>query len=765
MKGVKWSLFNRQIINIHYGGQMEKIYIKNVNNVTGFKSILTSESFGRRSTILAPNSFGKTSLANAIVKRSLGEIDDSVIEVGIIKDGVTFNDLNVMLFNKNTIIDSIITHKSKITIGYELKKRNETNELIEQKKSKIDLSKKLLTEIFGGGDGRTIAKICEVKASNISDFVYKLYESYDGLGESNVLIESDLKNIYKDFFSGKDSVLNKQYVKDNNRNSICEVFDENLSKSIKKYINDMMESKCKLPSECPICGSTFESWDSLLEKIDKNLALTNQQGEEIQRLVDVKFDSKLLNDIKLSIIHEIIEHGKSDSSKRRMSELKQNIANLIIYHLNSYGTGDSIKELRIFEKELRILERHNLSQEQLDMIKYEFEQQLRLFNKTHISINVSDDSEVQISFNDGTDILGLSESEKNLISMIFFTNYIKYNKENGDKQLLLVFDDPLDSYDENYFEEISCMLSKIIDDSFCIILTHSLHAVTSLSKANDYKDDFYYMYDDGGKVKSCKIHQDELKALNKYGGDYGLCEYWYKDDNIKKKNELILIGGSSILRNSVEFIKKFWKNSEHHNVSSCANKLTDISSTIYVNLCNVISHYRGSSSRISSLQTEVEKVFGYSNKGVFVARYVLVGKYKTVDNIIKDILADFSSYETNKCFSNIILRRFTEVLYIKRNLENNLRNIAFNNGVNMITYSTKDTLGSQVEFLISVVPTSSLDYPLLRNIELYKNRYNNLINDFSHSSNRMLPPFLLIRNHVINDALNDLGLIPLINFI
>ena len=39
-------------------------------------------------------------------------------------------------------------------------------------------------------------------------------------------------------------------------------------------------------------------------------------------------------------------------------------------------------------------------------------------------------------------------------------------------------------------------------------------------------------------------------------------------------------------------------------------------------------------------------IFGYSNKGNLVSRYNLVGNYKSVDNIVENILTNFSSYET-----------------------------------------------------------------------------------------------------------------------
>jgi len=739
---------------------MDKIFINSVKNLSGLKAEVKNVSIGKFSTILAPNSFGKTSLANLIEKQSLDDTHIGEIDFGIIKSNTTIRDLNVMLFNKNTIINSILTKNSRISVGYELIKRKELNDSIENITGKISSSKRIISDLLGGGNGNTVAKMCGIKANNMNDVIFKLYENNEDNVKNNPEIELDLKNIYTDFYKGLDRIFEKTYSTDKDENTICFTIDESLKKSIVKYINEMKEASCVFPNSCPICGSPFDSWDNLLNSLNNGLQFTSDQTEDIKTLIETKFSSKILNKLKIEIIHEIVDHGGEVSAKGELISIKKSIQEILLFHLNANSVGDMIVKLREMKDSLKLIERHNLSATQLESIKNDFSEKLRLFNKTHINIQITNDSEVEISFADGKDAMLISESEKNLIAMIFFTNYIKYNNEESEKELLLVFDDPLDSYDENYFEEISCMLNKIIDENYCIIFTHSLHAVSSLSKADNYKNNFYYMYDNQGKAEFCEIHQNELKALNKYGGDYGLCEYWYKDTTVNKKNELILIGGSSILRNSVEFIKKFWNNSKHHYFDGCSNKLTNISNDIYISLCNKVSHYRGSSSRIQSLKSEIEKIFGYSNKGNEVFRYELIDRYRTIDNIINDIINNFDDYKTNRCFSNIILRRFVQVLFIKRNLEFNLRIIARNNGINMVSYSSKETLGGQVDLLLNEINVTSMDYVLLKNIETYKQRYNNLINDFSHSSNRILPPFLLIRNHVIEQSLNDLYSIP-----
>lgn len=735
---------------------MDKIFINSVKNVSGIKAEIKNVSLGKFSTILAPNSFGKTSLANLIEKQSLDDTHIGEIDFGIIKSNNTIKDLNVMLFNKNTIINSILTKNSRISVGYELQKRKDLNDGIEEITGKVSSSKRIISDLLGGGNGNTVAKICGIKANNMNEVIFKLYENNEILPRNNPEIESDLKNIYNDFQNGIDRILEKTYSTNKGENTICFTIDESLKKSIIKYINEMKEASCDLPSSCPICGSPFDSWDNLLSSLNDGLQFTSDQTEDIKNLIETKFSSKILNKLKIGLIHEIIDRGGEVSAKEELNNIKRTIQKILLFHLNAYSVGDMIEKLSQMKNSLKSIERHNLSMTQLESIKNDFAEKLRLFNKTHIKVQITNDSEVEISFDDGNDATLLSESEKNLIAMIFFTNYIKYNNEESEKELLLVFDDPLDSYDENHFEEVSCMLNKIIDENYCIIFTHSLHALSSLSKADNYNNNFYYMYDNQGKAEICEIHQNELKALNKYGGDYGLCEYWYKDGSINKKNELILIGGSSILRNSVEFIKKFWNNSKHHNLDGCSNKLTNISNDIYISLCNKISHYRGSSSRIQSLKIEIEKIFGYSNKGNEISRYELLDNYRTMDNIIKDIMVNFDDYKTNRCFSNIVLKRFVQVLFIKRNLEFNLRIIARNNGVNMVSYSSKETLGGQVDLLINEIDSTSKGYSLLRDIEAYKQKYNNLINDFSHSSNRILPPFLLIRNHIIEESLNDL---------
>lgn len=747
---------------------MERVILKKLTDISGFNYNVKSLKLGKNNIVLAPNSFGKTSIVNAITERYLENKHIDKVEIQIEENGIIYSDLNVIRFSGDTLINSLSIGEEVIDVGYEIVRKNNLKNDIEDLEERLSESRNVIQTMFGYSSAQVLSKITGVRSGNVVLLCRTLISEHHIPDISyNADLYDDLKRIYKDFQNGLDNIFrNLNNCDSNELNDICNIIDYDFKQEVKKYLIKMQQHGCDLPITCPLCEAFIDDWDRIKMRFYSLDFPINQNNSanNLMELINAEFESSSFIEMRNEILSSILNNNPVNVSEL-LSELKVKIIQQIIYQLNLSGFNEIATSLNDKKNELSILNSTIVSEPQLLQIKERIERELMIFNKDHILVSI-DEGSLRFTMIDTDITVALSESERNLISLIYFRNFIEFNTLNSFKKTIILFDDPVDSYDESFFPEITSMIIEIISTNFSIIFTHSLIALETFQYVNSAAFKYYYFYKTLSSVKLISIDKKEIKALNQFGGDYGLVDYWIKQRDLKPKTELLILGAVPILRNVLEFTYKFFDKCSNENDSSNPRKVSTEMKGIYQSICNNVSHYRVTGSRnISFVENNYIEVY---EKVISRRRHQLfdkIGSFSIIDYIVKDIIANKKKYQSNRPFSDLILYRFVVMLFVKRTIEFNLIYIARNLSLSIGALTTKHTLSSQYNFIQDSITNTDIDYDLFQDLLSYKNRYLNFINSMSHSSNRIIPPFLMMEEIKLNNIINDLKLIDGVNLI
>ena len=166
-------------------------------------------------------------------------------------------------------------------------------------------------------------------------------------------------------------------------------------------------------------------------------------------------------------------------------------------------------------------------------------------------------------------ITELSTGEKNIIAFLYFIEKLNEVQEEGtDKKKIIVFDDPMNSNDDNMqyliIEELQLLMERIQKDDQFILLTHNNHFYLNVKYSHKYKDDLFLRLQSNGEKTTIRVI---AKKEDDFCTSY---EALWKELIFLYNNEDVLPGMMlNPMRRIIETYTKF--NSISHNVF-CAKK-------------------------------------------------------------------------------------------------------------------------------------------------------------------------------------------------
>lgn len=159
---------------------------------------------------------------------------------------------------------------------------------------------------------------------------------------------------------------------------------------------------------------------------------------------------------------------------------------------------------------------------------------------------------------------GLSSGEKQIITILYFMSYVElYKKNNPNKKIFVVFDDPITSISSEYIWIIVDLFRRFLNDNSnkdnaLLILSHHFYFINEMKNVNSKND---YNFKHYNLISGNKIEIDEKYEVPKC--EYHL--YWYLWFNYRKNPDFKIIM-PNIMRNILEYhssiflVEKFGSN-------------------------------------------------------------------------------------------------------------------------------------------------------------------------------------------------------------
>lgn len=488
---------------------------------------------------------------------------------------------------------------------------------------------------------------------------------------------------------------------------------------------------------CPICYSqiSIESKNKIIEDLNRIII-----SEEIKNsfLYYVNLDEKF-KDIFISFI---------DNYKENYVSFVEKIENSIMYYLVLNINVDNMKKLNNIinqYKEINIKsKKFYLSQEDKNSTIYKnIEKEFDRFNNytnSKFTFEIKSGKLIVSSMHKQIDSLSLSEQK--LLQFIYFRIlFLQHIEEKNDKMVIII-DDPFDSYDDVYVYNMINIIFELIKlydsniDRF-IVLSHNL---ISLQLLNDEftKKGFvftFYWLDIIQNTNEISNIKDNFKIMQKI--DQNISSFGLPLKLIERMmDQYSLIVFSSIVRENSQFN---WYISEDKSPNSVLKKTLAIHKKYYDIVSERINHNRKNMS-IESLYRINKKLYGYPS---------YISKYKSVRATFNNIPSKYDDLEliqskNGKIFKtndliNLFVWKYLCVLKIRRLLERKL----------YIQLGKPDY--TKIGDLICLVDKTKQNC-----LYDFYCKHNNLFNAFNHSSSEIIPPILIYHASYIYDALKEI---------
>lgn len=352
-------------------------------------------------------------------------------------------------------------------------------------------------------------------ADEVKDFrdeISRKNETIIAIREAVERLEIDEKDFYPDFM---DEILQlKQLTLEKKREyiSVLSTLEDALKNKL-AYLFECVETiKIELPEDF---SEIRDKYDIL--KAQNNSDNLEKKQESARKILRYHFVKEQLDKFEHSAqVSElkILETQKNSASdeleKEHLKIVGKNGINSQIDDLFS-----KIVELQESTRNEKILAR-NINKKLRYMVSFELEYCVDENKMGYYLVK-------NIQTNETRDITQLSTGEKNIIAFLYFLEKLKEIKvgEQENKAKFIVFDDPMNSNDDNMqyliVEELQKLMKQIQTDEKFLLLTHNNHFYLNVKYAHKYKDDmFLHLQSNGEKTEFKLLTKEEEDFCTSY---------------------------------------------------------------------------------------------------------------------------------------------------------------------------------------------------------------------------------------------------------
>ncbi|MFH2116727.1 MAG: hypothetical protein ABII85_01645 [Bacillota bacterium] len=473
--------------------------------------------------------------------------------------------------------------------------------------------------------------------------------------------------------------------------------------------------------KCPVCYGTINK-EQLL-KIQENillgdlepqmkssilyyLGLNNEVSQRLARIltntkdIDIyqKEDARCIE----SSIYKLIEPNFQDTEVTNFKQISNSIK-----EIDSFIDAFSIKNagmdtIEYFENEIKKHKKYST---------YDFKVQL---NKGIVNL-----SNLPIPFS------SLSTSEKNHFKIIYFKTLIREKSREG--ELNIIVDDPFDSYDDIYVQDSIQVLTDSVSQSFhliksCYVFSHSTYVLNLYKSIQSINDSFVLNWLDimmnTNELIAFTDQSRILDFLQNNTADFGLALN-LKSTAFDVYSFLVI---TSMLRNESFLINKL----SHKALSESVSESAKAHKNFYLEISNNINHLK-SNKTIQSIYASFCQFYGVIEE-IDIPIGTVEDVFKTIDpqNYLSITIKSRNISQCDRDVSQLFIYKYLMGLKCRRLLEEKCRAILPN-----ATYKALGELIKQI---------SEVNHPEL--VEYYNSHFE-ILNSFSHSNSRHIPPILV----------------------
>lgn len=678
--------------------------------------------------ILAPNASGKSRTSRKLYEKS--------------------NKEKTKLFSQEKINELISVNAKQIFVGENSKIMLENNKIIETIEKSDFLRKFIKKEYAVTSTSKLKEKSLffnklDIKNLKSFDFFQVLYDKVEKVEIKEIINENTIEN---------DKKYNIPLIKDIEEHILPTEDDlelnndenQDLSKILPKEIIDYLNrlrdyTQDNNLKQCILCGNERED---ILDEITSTIeTYTPEDKENLLQTINILF-SKYKNQEKDSSLEEIINISeKILLLKEYLSKAEENNTAMVNYFLNIEIENLKLREyIEIYKRnETKIKEniKNNSEREMFEKIVIsEFEslvtlpQNIKIYFENGI-ITLKVDGEPQII----SDVLSTSEIKRLGLAVLnaeINSSIIDY----------VIFDDPIDSYDDYYIRIASNYIAKMLTEGKIkyTVFTHLYelcYYVSTMPGNSKYKYDVYYQnpsYKIGEKGKTIndglldkrQLKSNQIKELNQ--NELILFHSLYKSENVDKK--FLLVSMFPTIRSLINDInKKVQKiNYINNDVTSKCDLIEEkylhysLSEDVNINDLIILSINLFKGNTIP-LEEEGNKLIEIRKE--YLQKSLL--QISCENPIIKSIL--YKMLRIQEC---------------KYKMEEKINDIFKANNKNNLLSELEEThtLGRKLEFALE-----KIDVPELRKLSEIHMKYSTLINDYSHGFTRMISPYLMTSSY------------------
>lgn len=371
-------------------------------------------------------------------------------------------------------------------------------------------------------EGRKIHKrgeVCAFCGNLINDSVFEELEKYFSADEVRAfqiniserlkLISSSKKmvedvelnenNFYPEFL---DDLLKLKQCMDVRKKEYI-MFLTLLENALKDKLSYLFESVEILKVELPTDFSEIrDKYDELKEKNNKNDLLNKQEkARESLRLHFVKEQLEIFEYVAKTSELNVLKRQKDSTYKELVEEQdKLTGENGINEQINKLK--EKIVKLQEGTKNEKLLAQ-NINKKLRHMVSFELEHCEDEEEKGYYLVK-------NIQTNVTRNITELSTGEKNIIAFLYFIEKLnEIQEEKTEKRKIILFDDPMNSNDDNMqyliIEELQLLMKQIKKDDQFILLTHNNHFYLNVKYSHKYKEDLFLRFQSNGEKTTISI--------------------------------------------------------------------------------------------------------------------------------------------------------------------------------------------------------------------------------------------------------------------
>ena len=430
------------------------------------------------SIVYAPNSSGKTRLTKKLEKK--------------------YADEHAMFLTSTTINDMLSFSGKKIYVGLDSARKRENDNIVKEI-NKNTYNGYILEKYDAKNASELVKNSCLFNSLNLKrkdtfDIYSKLIDySKDSDFKPNQLDFSEMVDIDKKL-SRLDMEKIKRIVRDNIKISI-ESNEYTITEELKEELQNIFNSINSSKRVCPLCGYEYENNHELKNAINNmlNKYIISSDAHDYETCIEFLNSLNSINDVlgfeyfKTKYDSEIYTRLLLDNLDI-INDFLRLYASYIVEQINKNTSKDLY--VRYKENEAIIIEENNLRQNNTLFLNTVFNTLKELITLPNgFSFNANGEK-VEIIDTNGKSIdpkmfLSDSEQRRMSISIVF--------AEAKERQLkYLIFDDPVDSNDDYYFDICVNVIGDLLLSNQTLnwmVLTHEFRMVTILSERCRHSDD------------------------------------------------------------------------------------------------------------------------------------------------------------------------------------------------------------------------------------------------------------------------------------